>query len=66
MICSTVNHRKRAINIFYGPAFGKNRDFAEWLSTWAGSSYPLFLWITMCIRVRKLQVSERIRGLRMN
>ena len=32
----------------------------------AESSYPLFLWITMCIRVRKLVVSERWRGLRMN
>jgi hypothetical protein len=30
------------------------------------SSYPLFLWITMCIRVRKLAVSESGRGLRMN
>jgi hypothetical protein len=32
----------------------------------AESSYPLFLWITMCIRVRKLAVSESGRGLRMN
>jgi hypothetical protein len=32
----------------------------------AESSYPLFLWITMCIRVRELAVSEDWRGLHMN
>jgi hypothetical protein len=26
---------------------------------WAGSSYPLFLWITLCIRVRKSAISEK-------
>ncbi|AWC87264.1 hypothetical protein AM410_23690 [Enterobacter cloacae complex sp. FDA-CDC-AR_0164] len=48
------------------PFRGKSREFAERRSARAGSSYPLFLWITMCIRVRKHAISERRRGLRPN
>ncbi|OZU91689.1 hypothetical protein CIW66_17510 [Enterobacter cloacae] len=51
---------------FLSPLRGKNREFAERQSAWAGRSYPLFLWITMCIRVRKHAISERRRGLRPN
>ncbi|RYH42137.1 hypothetical protein EVY09_00800 [Enterobacter cloacae] len=48
------------------PLRGKNREFAGVHAVRAGGSYPLFLWITLCIRVRKHAISERIRGLRPN
>ena len=41
-------------------------QIAGWRGIGAGGSYPLFLWITMCIRVRKHEASERIRGLHAN
>ncbi|WP_217990461.1 hypothetical protein, partial [Enterobacter hormaechei] len=48
------------------PLRGKNREFAGVHALRAVGSYPLFLWITLCIRVRKHAISERIRGLRPN
>ena len=57
--------KKRDKN-FLLPLRGKNREFAEVHAVRAGGSYPLFLWITLCIRVRKHAISERIRGLRPN
>ncbi|HAS1786585.1 TPA: hypothetical protein I4G64_17225 [Enterobacter cloacae] len=57
---------KKSDKNFLPPLRGKNREFAEVRAIRAGGSYPLFLWITLCIRVRKHAISERIRGLRPN
>ncbi|EBW7167791.1 hypothetical protein DQC54_08260 [Salmonella enterica subsp. enterica serovar Javiana] len=60
------NLPKIAIIFFYRPAKTSGADFVRRQGIRAGSSYPLFLWITLCIRVRKHNVSERRRGLRLN
>ncbi|RSB64620.1 hypothetical protein EGT71_02630 [Atlantibacter subterranea] len=57
---------KLAINFFLPHRRTKNRVSAGRQGIRAATTYPLFLWITLCIRVRKLVGSERIRGLRMN
>ncbi|ASE45646.1 hypothetical protein B9P84_01115 [Citrobacter braakii] len=59
-------YQKIAINFFYPSGKGSEGVFARLQSIRAGGSYPLFLWITLCIRVRKHNVSERRRGLRLN
>jgi len=58
-----LNGKKIPKNFFQG----KNtvcEDFCERLPKRPGCTYPLFLWITLCIRVRKLSVNESGRGLR--
>ena len=61
-----VFQAKKSDKNFLLPLRGKNREFAEVHAVRAGGSYPLFLWITLCIRVRKLVGSESSCGLRMN
>ncbi|POU02583.1 hypothetical protein C3369_08990 [Escherichia sp. ESNIH1] len=53
-------------NFFTCGPVTQNPIFAESQGVRAGDSYPLFLWITLCIRVRKRVQSERARGLGMN
>ncbi|AST69472.1 hypothetical protein BFG07_12720 [Kosakonia cowanii] len=60
------NCRKESIKKFSLPLFDAEGEFGEGRGARAGGSYPLFLWITLCIRVRKRAASERRRGLRMN
>ncbi|AVH81972.1 hypothetical protein AL515_22680 [Citrobacter sp. FDAARGOS_156] len=59
-------YKKMAIIFFYPTRKEQVGVFARRQSARAGGSYPLFLWITLCIRVRKHNVSERRRGLRLN
>ncbi|HAS1790062.1 hypothetical protein CI630_10600 [Enterobacter hormaechei subsp. steigerwaltii] len=61
-----VFQAKKSDKNFLLPLRGKNREFAGVHAVRAGGSYPLFLWITLCIRVRKPAISERIRGLQPN
>ncbi|ADO49292.1 hypothetical protein Entcl_3046 [[Enterobacter] lignolyticus SCF1] len=58
--------QKIAIKNFLSSFFRVSFDLCEGQGIWAADSYPLFLWITLCIRVRKHVAYERIRGLRLN
>ncbi|PHH48198.1 hypothetical protein CRX51_21565 [Pluralibacter gergoviae] len=59
-------NQKTAIKIFYVANFNTPTIFTNGQGIWATDSYPLFLWITLCIRVRKPVTGERRRGLRLN
>ncbi|AUO65154.1 hypothetical protein WM46_10460 [Citrobacter freundii complex sp. CFNIH2] len=55
-----------AIIFFYVLPGGSDREFARRQTIWPAGSYPPFLWITLCIRVRKHKASERIRSFQPN
>ncbi|OPX52921.1 hypothetical protein B5P53_06325 [Citrobacter portucalensis] len=66
-VASLADKYQKIAIIFFYPTRKDHQDvFARLQSVRAGGSYPLFLWITLCIRVRKHKVSERRRGLRLN
>ena len=66
-VASLADKYQKIAIIFFYPTRKDHQDvFARLQSIRAGGSYPLFLWITLCIRVRKHKVSERRRGLRLN
>ena len=63
---SEENQQILVIKNFCAGETGQKAKSAERQGMRPGGSYPLFLWITLCIRVRKRVRSERRRGFGMN
>ena len=61
-----VRPAKFCYKFFFAARCANRRDLLRAVALWLGLSYPLFLWITLCIRVRKHATSESGRGLRLN